>query len=636
VQLSAAFQEQAAKLSSHKVLLCQFDVGSEWKRFGPGMWTPYGGCVWYTDFDASYDSLPAELTEDVPTWDIEAVGSVLEDQEHLQKVFAIADMAAQPSWYYDRENRVLYVRLTNFDPPQKHTITVGIPANVRKGGERFDYDGLDFENRLLSVPAIKYEKDDIFSGRLSFDDAEITIDNKDGLYDHMPDFDVFNQQVRLYLGFEELDTLDDFLELGRFYIKDFTIGQGELRIRARDPRAVLQTPVLQHTFTTTDYPNLRDDDSGTYIPVRYGTCRKVEVVCVNRGAYDEDTGQDMVFVLTDMQFGGHSQIAGVDAVYHKEAQLSGSGSVRYTATDLSAGTITIHHDAGAEIDFDSVRVSFRSYEDDSGALIENPIDIIQDMLAYLASKPVDQYNYNLDEITDVKSELWPCFLDITRDDDSVADQIEVLMASTNTFFYVQPDGLYTFRRRDTEQDPVATILQHEILNQDELEAEYNADDVLSSVVVQYAGGLRVSVTDYEQDVFDRFKWRRRETFETNLTSSADALAFGDEIMQFAKDIPPLFAVAMSVQHVDVEINDKVICYIDRYTQSGGSQVTKQWHGPIEADVESWSLNADDFSLELGLRYIRDAAVTRIYTQGWVLNAFVLRQQLIGDTHVRFI
>ena len=578
------------------VLLAQLDIGTHWDHNDTGFWAPYGAGTWYVDFNGAYSLISSDFLDGVPTLGVTEVGAVWQDITRLASVASIALLDSEPSFYWNTTNKILYIRLSDWDHPRLHTINLGVPVFLRSGGSRAYYTDSFHEDRILSIPQVGRERDRLFFGILSFDNADLRIDNRDGRFDDLPDRDVYNQELRLYSGDDSMTTIAEFTRRGSYFVERVKLRQDAVQITAADPRKMLSQSVPGAVFSVDDYTNLADDDVGRPIPLGYGRVRKAPVTCTNRAVYDKTAAQTLNFKICDTT---NHAIHAITTVYHGDTEL--------TVTNKNTANATFDYAKAAdeEISFRELTVTYSGYVD--GSLIENPVDIITDIIALYAEKPYSSTNYDMTEVAAEKVGMWDCALHVEKAT-TLSEIIETLVFSVMTQFIVLDDGRFTFRRRDTTGAPVAIIESWEILNLRDLEIDFDATEFLSSCAVLYDRGKRFPNRDYENEVSTSYHTLKDREFDTVLVDEADADAFSEEVMDSSKTILPPLVLRVSSDYEDIEIGDIIVAQL---TRVGG-----EWVGVARCEVAGVYFEPETFNVLLIVRILeRDNSIILVVDGG---------------------
>jgi len=186
---------EAAKTTSRKIVLAEIDIGREYTRWvneGPGIWKT---TLYWTGTNVAYGFKEAFLIgpfqesgdKDMinPGWTAGVtVGSVQEDGTELTERASYALMYANAgSFYWDEENQIIYVRMTNDDYIHEHNMVLGITLKLTNDALADDLGEGYYEERLISVPAVSKTKDNHVYGLIQHAGGSFEIDNADGALD---------------------------------------------------------------------------------------------------------------------------------------------------------------------------------------------------------------------------------------------------------------------------------------------------------------------------------------------------------------------------------------------------------------------------------------------------------------------
>jgi len=588
-----------------KLALCEFDVGQDWTRYNTGTWVNYGPGIYYTDFTGEYPDLTSAWVEGAETLTVSSIGTVYAYKNgasyRLTSFSSVSALLAEPGFYWDEANDLLYIRLPKFEPPDIYGITVGISAYVAQRHWINEEGESQYDGDIKSLPNISRSIDPLFFGKISFNSATVVLENLHGYYDDFASYDVFGQEIRLFFGDTE-DNYSDLTQVWTGYIDDFVISESNIEINASDPRRKLETPIPPNTYSSDDYANIDDRDENEPIALAYGYVKNVTPVCVDKGSYAKDTAGDFTFKLCDMT--NHDAIYAITDVRYNGESLSGSVDAddlwwKTSSDSLTDATFVINKNADVELDFDKVKVDFSGYERSDGTLISKGLDVIRDLIETYSGTAYVNANFDVTTWDDLAGDDRDVGLYVD-DESTVLEAIEEITASIQMQFDVTGDGRYTARIFDDAKAYTTIIDEDEILG--EVSLSYNSDEFLSRVVVEHSGGKTYVYDDLEETVNKRFKYKRPKTFETILTSSTDADAFAQRVMEFSKELKPLIELTTKTQTIGLNIEDLVLADINRRNTA--------WLGFSLCRVESVDIDLNSFEVVLGLRVLRDSSAER--------------------------
>jgi hypothetical protein len=377
-------------------------------------------------------------------------------------------------------------------------------------------------------------------------------------------------------------------------VEDFQLEGGRISIAIQDKRKGLSRTLPIHQFEAATYPSIDDNNIGAGIPIAYGQIRNAPAICVNeKEALSGSTGL-YYFKLADATY---HPIYAVTTVYCEGS----SGTVAAcTAGNVNLNAATFSLNAEQYEPGRDVTADFSGYADTAGALIENGLDIIADLMAWLAGVSYDAVNYDTTEWAAERASAETMCLYI-EDETQLVDAIADLCASVPGIFLVQDDDLYTFKRFDADKAVDRTIRADELLGPPTLTNE--SDEFLTSVLVKYskdwAEDKWKSYVDAtrEQEGYRQYKRRKQQTFETLLTGGTAAATFGAVIMDQHDAIVPTYHIQTKTQNIDLELEDVVDAEL--YVFTDGT------YGAVRCEVVGIEKNLMEYTVALSLRYIED-------------------------------
>ena len=328
--------------ATQKITLIELDLAK-----GQTFWLNWSAYTWYVDFDMVYDLVDPSLLIGAPgSSPIVLVGSALSDYVTINNVASVAAcVSTANSFYFDPSARRLYVHLTGGADPALHAVQIGITQGVSNVAGT--YNGVYYEPRVINLPTISKHKDPLFFGRIALGSNTISLDNHDGAYDLIGENQgaLYGAEVRILQGFDS-DPYASFVKLATRMVENVRVSQESVEFDCVDKRKGLVMSVPDNCFYLSNYPYLDPSDEGKTIPLLYGTCYKIPVICTNRA--ESGPPANYHFKLADTVGAGHP-IRSIDAVYVKGvAKTILNVSLANATFDIAAANYT----AGDEVTVD--------------------------------------------------------------------------------------------------------------------------------------------------------------------------------------------------------------------------------------------------------------------------------------------
>ena len=581
-----SWSDYAALPNSKKIVLVELDINTE-----NTFWTNWAPYTWFFDFEAIYPDLASFLTDGTAELNIQNVGSISVDGIQLNSVASIDTCVGQnSSYYYDSQDRRIYVRLANNDDPSWHHVEVGNIfgiSNHRIAGQTgYGENPRIYEPRLFAAPSIGARKDPQFFGKISFDTASIVVLNDDGFYDDWgEDNNIFGNICRVYIGFDD-QAYADFRQLfegmiGRVRISD------RLSLEVLDKRAKLSRKIPVNKFQSTTYTSIKYSNLGAPLPLAFGTLKNIPLVVTNE---TETSPSNYVCFVADTSL---REISTVESVYVNDI------AVGIESTSLSGGTVTIS--AGNSIE-DGVTADIEGYVNTAGSVITNSLEIARLLLTDYFDIAYTSDYFNTTEWNSAESAARDICLYIDRRID-VIEAIEEIANTEQGYFVVQDDGLYSFYKYDSTASATRTIKREEYF-EDVPMIEYDPTEVLTSIVVNYQKNWSSEAyaafrdASQENDNFFAYSTYLEKEFDTLLPDDTDVQDFADTQMSISGQVLRLVTITTKMQHADIEIGDMVNIELERV---GGDMI-----GTHKAEVIEVRRNLDEMMVSLTLRLVAAA------------------------------
>ena len=575
-----------------RIILIQIDLGKE-----QGKWDNYQAGVWFYSWTINQNRVnigdnPIGVGN-IGQGDYKnyiSIGSCFVDGAEYTEKTSLSDcISTEQSWYFDSANFKLYIHNEKGREPQLYDIIIGLTMGL--SNKAVYLDNLYYEPRLTGLPTISKSKDLFYFGILKFEGGEFEFDNADGFFDNITDNYIFGQPVRVYHGGDGL-SFSEYQQVYAGYIESVSMDYEKFTISVADNRKKLSTNIIQNTFSQSDYTYLKADNEGKPIPIVYGEAYHCKVICVN----ETQSGADWVFKVCDVT--GHSN--GINDITN--AYKSDGSSLTIKSKDLTNGTFTV-----ANADWDGtgdVYCDIEGLKDSSGNYLQNPLDIIKDILSVYAGIDYNSDNYDTTEWASATSHDLANNIGVFIDSDiEISKVIEQICNSVFGFFVVLDDGRYSFKIIDETASSGATININEMSKQ--INIDWEGTQYLSSCKVGYKKDYNEKEfrwfinKDYETEVYNKYKVKYDKTFETLLTNSGDAEELADTIMAYYKDIRPIYTITTTIKVMLLDVGDMVTLEIGRED--------KDIMGYVKAEIIGISKDLLNETITLTCRYVEDVS-----------------------------
>ena len=522
-----------------------------------------------------------------------AINSLKVDNVPYTKVYSIPDLKlTENSFFYEPGSNEIYIHFEDFDPPLNKEIFYGASLGYSKLSDTVTvpfFSASFYAPLIKSIPSIKKSVDPLFFGVLKYVKASVTLINSSGEFDDWRDRDFYGQPARIKIGNPE-DDYADFDTVFEGFISDDDRDHDEFKINIEDPRRALTQPVASNKLTLEDWPDLKDSNVNNVKPVAYGPIFNAECICLNE---EDASAADRIFLICDTEY---NPVYSLDTIYVNGVETAITGSA-----DLAAGTFTMTK-ASVFDNFDEVSADFVATRNYSG------VDIIKDLMLNYDDRPYISSLWDTAEIDSITSRDSSLYVD--KGEFKLAKAIESVCIDIDGRFFAKNNGLYTIRLYDEDRTPN----DKEIYNYEwgeNLSIQNNGSQFLSSVIVEYQkdmkndGYLIYENTVYENEVFNRYKKKKVGNYKTGLPTLADAQEKSETIMNISKNVQDVVSRSTFWNNFGIEPTDFVIC-------SPSNRVSET---PVRAIYEVLKVNnnTNKFTIDLDLRYVKDAEEQATYT-----------------------
>lgn len=575
------------------MLAINLSVGKQYNNYSTGTWYSYGSGVYYTDFAGNYTEKADpfddafEVVQTLPP-----IASVKYNNIDLLQVTDIDTLQLEPSFYAENASGQavrVYIRLPHFAHPDFYNINVGVSNNFSTE-EYIDDDDNIYIPRIETIGTVGLERDKVITNdTISFDRFSVSLNNRDRYFDNFNSWDIYKQQVKT-------DAICNGLKISlhKGYIWNYKINKETLDLEIVDIRKGLDDNITETVYTKTAFANLHDDDVDKPQPIRYGLCQKVSVLCVNRGSYNQASAQTLTFHVANTS---RAPITSIDTFYIDDVSKTFGG------VSLTDGTFTYSKAAGEAIDFNKCKVTLKGYTV-GGLYLQNPADIVKDLLLWKRGTNFIPENYNIDTWNRARSLLYNAYLDAV--DGTLIEAINNVMRQ-NAAFVIDPDGKFSLTKQDESAEVKYSIPKEHIINLDRLSESYDTDEVHSSIKIHYGNGRRYLYNTNEQSIFDKYRTKKLFEYESSVVSLNDTQTLAQELNKTVGQLRPIYEITVpACYYPDIRFDDIIEIEADREKS--------EWRGIVRTIVEGWSFGASDDTLTIKCRYVGDT-ITQAFLYG---------------------
>lgn len=265
-----SYATEVLRTNSDSRVLLEIDLGETTVQ-----WVNAGAGIWLCDLDNVYSNTIVVDSTLIPgSWaaiDIADVGSMQVDSIGYQKVSTLAEVTTtDASWYWDRDEKELYVHLANNDSPLMHTLTIG----AINGFSDVEFTPTDsailYQGRVRDWPAFGFKRDPLFFGRLQFGGFTVEMINGDGNFDTWGEsVDLYGNEVRIKHGYATLD-VDDYALLYTGIVEKIEVTEESASFSIADKRSQFKRSI-NYSTTETNALDVIVDILETYYSVQYGS-----------------------------------------------------------------------------------------------------------------------------------------------------------------------------------------------------------------------------------------------------------------------------------------------------------------------------------------------------------------------------
>ena len=544
----------------------------------------------------------------------------------LLPVASIAALTADPSFFWDNDAKLLYIRLADFDPPDVHNVAPGLVQGFSNRGVIY-LDDAYYAPQIESVPRLGitqdiqgYDKPAFFSGRLQ-------LSNVNGDLDEWKDNPIYGND--LYISHLDDDAVDaagngvrsDLVRRASLYVEDYAIGMRRVILALKDRRAAQNIEVPTERFSADEYPDLDDAYVGSVIPWLYGQVREMVAIPLSDPAGSGDVDYRVASTMTSIGTAYTLQ----DDVWTL---------VTPTASDPTAGTFTLAEADGRNANgglFDCKVVN------PIGVVVTYATDVIKDLFERALNVPYNDLNYDTTEWEAEETGLVTIGLALVKPA-LLYTVINDISSGSNAVFRFEflPSGQRTIRLDDWSRATLLHVPVIDIRNATDIEVPTDTDLLAATVVIEYAEAyttnvlLRHTDTSQLESVLNKYRQQPTLTLPTALTTEGHAELRAAHAIERFTDVHGLVnLVLMGADYLALRIYDVIIVemgYGDFNLDLGVFTGDREFYGIQKAQVigvdPDFEAETNKVRVVLIEEYSYDVRVTtdgdlRVTTDGYV-------------------
>ena len=412
-------------------------------------------------------------------------------------------ITTEESIFFDGENQFLYIHINHLLNPYSVLTEYGKTFGYTNDGVR-NFNGIDYNPQLISIPNLSNGSDPLQYGRQSFFGGDHVYNNTPVKPGGNGDFDTDEQlhgnDTNVLFG-ENGNTYEELKRINKNYIDETIIDFEKAILKTKDKREQQSTLIPNEFFNNTDYPFIDDDLIDQIKPEAYGDCVGIPGICINF----KETGVNKKFYFS-------SDIFALNIVYAKKNNIWDI----VAPISVNNGIIELL-DSDAYIDGDNTKGLNDIKANGIFLNYLNPADITSAWNLRYLNVPFNNTNYNTAEWNNEKQYLGDVgiYLDSQKEIYSYIEELQ--NGSTVGFQYIIEYGKRTIRLDNPNRDPIFRIEAVEIINNNNLKKNNNEELFATDAVVFYEHdytenkSLRFKNTDYYEQVFRQH--RKNKTFE---------------------------------------------------------------------------------------------------------------------------
>jgi len=544
------------------MILVELSRTFDWNRYEDEdgdriAWANYAPGIWYASFNGDFgltdEAYWIPSSADFPVAYVLSV--LIDNEEFLIRRASIAALFSDDGFYWDSDERLLYIKISGGEDPGLYDISVGRLQGFSDRGLVY-VDGAMYMPIVRSVPAVTERQDLADYDELSFITGKIVFENGSGEIDDLIDETVYGNRVFIaHLSDDDIDEHDrasrgDLAYLAALYVEDYDVGIRRVVLNVADQRKALNVTIPNSRFNTTDYPNLEDELAGEVIPFIYGEVREAVAIPVTGAQASGAVSYKVASVMTAL-----------GSVYTMQDDVW--TAVVPTSSDASIGEFTL---AEADARNDSGGLFECKVVDCEGVSVTYASDVIKDLFERFIGIVYGATTYDTTEWEAEETALDA--IGVVFDSPvKLYEAIRTIQNGANVGFRFEflADGRRTIRVDDWSRTILKTIPNVDIKNLADLTAPTDSSVLAAEVVVGHSksweSGKHLTYhNDSSADaVHEQYRQRPLLSQDSLLTSEADAADRADYLLERFSEVRPISEpVLLGAEYLSLRIYDIVV------------------------------------------------------------------------------
>lgn len=401
-----------------------------------------------------------------------SVVSVSEDGSALTSRASTTDVENNPGSYY-KTGDTIYVSSAS-GTPYDNTIVLRVKlyfSNLRKM-----FNDIYYEPRVRSVPnlSLRIEKD--FGDVTQIGGGDMALENLDGWFDSKAGLEWENGTVSIKLGIDRPDdemAYGDYTAIGTWIVESWARTDQQFKLRLKEIKSRLRKEIPITEYTRTSYPNANQDAIGEPLQLAYGRIYGAKPQVIDS-------------TIQKFKVANHAIRDFVGVRVYKDDKWT---AVSFASTDKTLGEFTLSSANWSS--GEDVSVDFIGKENPDGTLMDNPIDVIEDILTHIGETDLNSSSFStavarLEMGTDSNGEVVvrrpvSLYLNEKRDALEVIGEINMM---AGTYLFSDASGQWKAGTFAPEQGEGLDELGS--IDYADISEEYDGQSRVSKVTVNYA------------------------------------------------------------------------------------------------------------------------------------------------------
>jgi hypothetical protein len=466
------------------------------------------------------------------TEETDRVVSVIIDGVSLTESDTIEDcLGTLETWLWDGST----VYINSATDPRGYDTTTLLMLRYDYATEEKTLDGKYYGGRLIDAPDLSVRIEEAFSDPTQVGGGSISLTNGDRFFNRRMENRWDAGRTVIKLGCDYADYVMPYSEyqtIGTWNNDSWDLSDSfDLTLKEIKERIKKEIPI--EYFTRDAYPQINESDDSKVKPIIYGKVYGCAPICVDIEAKK--------FICAGHRIKSIGQVRADNSSYWE--------GVTVTDTNISDASFVFSDWDGSQ----ELSVDIEGKTDENGFLIDNPSDIIKDLLATIGETDIDVTSFATSKTALDRGQYLPSGQRITTspvsvylaEETDVFDVISEINQAVGSYLYSDANGKYHYDVFEIDRGEGLSVFKEEQIT--DFETETETTERISYAKVSYArrnveGWAPQTQIERKKNQYARNgKGRTSSEVEVKLPTFEDAVTFANKLFIYNGELNHVYS-----------------------------------------------------------------------------------------------